>query len=504
MPPLEMPAPEFAPRPYTLTELLGSLQRCIDHYYNKLYYVTGEMSGYRGPNQRGHCYFNLIDKVSDPLHPKGNEDGELSAQISAVIWSSRYTQIAQHFLQATGQPLSDGIKIMALTELQYDPRYGLQLTIQDIDPSYTLGEVARRRRETIQLLEHMGLMQRNKSLPLPRPIRRIAIISSPTAAGYQDFVRHLEESVVGPFVERALFRAIMQGKGATQSIEAAMRRIRGHQALFDIVVIIRGGGATVDLGTFDDFSVARTVAEYPLPVWSGIGHDRDESVVDLVSHRAFKTPTAVATAVIDAWVKEYSLIEDAHQRLEHAWHEVRQDAQGLLERFSQLLQQTTLKQLHREQRTISLLREQLSAHPRTLLRSQQMLICSVRDRLVIGAKYQPQRYQQQWCTLLTQFQHRFAHHLSAQLYQLATTQQSLYEQKKLILERHTQIEYLSQIIRAMDPQTILQRGYAIVHHKGMLVKNPAEIHEGDAIDLRLAEGELSATLREITVQQIKE
>ena len=121
---LEMQASELIAKRYTLTELLGSLQRCIDHYYNRLYYVTGEVSGYRGRSQRGHCYFNLIDKVSDPLHPEAS-GGELSAQISAVIWSSRYNQIAQHFQQVTGQPLTDGIKILALVELKYDPRYGL-------------------------------------------------------------------------------------------------------------------------------------------------------------------------------------------------------------------------------------------------------------------------------------------------------------------------------------------------------------------------------------------
>lgn len=493
---LEMPASNFVAKRYTLTELLSSLQRCIDRYYNRLYYVTGEVSGCRGRSQRGHCYFNLIDKTSDPLHPELG-GGELSAQISAVIWSSRYNQIAQHFQQVTGQPLTDGIKILALVELKYDPRYGLQLDIQDIDPSYTLGEVARQRRETLQLLERMGLMERNKQHPMPRPLRRIAVISSPTAAGYQDFMRHLEESAVAPFIEKVLFRATMQGKSAPQSIVAALERVRQHETLFDLVVIIRGGGATADLGTFDDFAVARAVAEFSLPVWSGIGHDRDESVVDLVSHKAFKTPTAVATAVIDAWCAEYTLLEEAHQRLERSWLEARQTAQTGLERLAQLLRQTTLEQLHREERQMLLLREQLSVSPHTLLRNQHTLLESQRERLASAARYLPMRYQLQWETLLTQFKHRYASYLTAQLNEWQARQQSLQEHLKITTTQRTQIEHLAQIIRAMDPQTVLQRGYAIVHHKGELVKKPSQLREGDDIELRLAEGTLSATLSQL-------
>lgn len=496
---LELLAPQFTPKRYTLTELLGSLQRCIDHYYNRLYYVTGEVSGYRGRSQRGHCYFNLIDKVSDPLHPE-HGGGELSAQIAAVIWSSRYNQIAQRFRQVTGQPLADGLKIMALVELKYDPRYGLQLDIQDIDPSYTLGEVARQRRETIQLLERMGLMEHNKQHPMPRPLRHIAIISSPTAAGYQDFTRQLEESAVKHFVSVALFRATMQGKSAPQSIVAALERVRVHAALFDLVVIIRGGGATADLGTFDDFSVARAVAEYPLPVWSGIGHDRDESVVDMVSHRAFKTPTAVAAAVIDAWIEEYTLLEEARQGLAQAWRDARQGAREQLDYLAQQIRRETQEQLHRERELFVLLREQLTVRPRTLLREHRTLVQSQRERLSSAARYLPMRYQLQWETLLAHFRHRYASYLSAQLSQLKSTHQSLQERTKATTTQRTQLEHLAQIIRAMNPQIILQRGYAIIHRKGELIKSPAQLHEGDAVDLQLAEGQLSATISQLQLR----
>ena len=233
-------------RSFSLTELLGSVRRCLEHSFPDRYWVRAEVSDLRRAGGQGHGYLELLEK---------GEEGDVVAKVRATIWSSTYTLIEQRFERSGVGKLSSGMSILALVGIAFHPQYGLSLNIIDIDPNYSLGEIARLRLETIQRLKRNGLFTMNKELDLPFPLQRIAIISSPTAAGYGDFMRQLHENPYGVVLYTALFTAQMQGNDTTASILAALGRIAEVEEHFDAVVIIRGGGAVSELRAFDDYTL---------------------------------------------------------------------------------------------------------------------------------------------------------------------------------------------------------------------------------------------------------
>lgn len=270
-----------------LSQLNSLIKAAVTEALPDLYWIVAEIAELK-QNQRGHCYLDLVEK----------EDEATLAQIRATIWAYEYRTISSRFKAATGEPLTRGMKILFLAAVSFHEVYGLSLNIKEIDPTYTLGEMARKKREVIERLRKEGLINRNKALELPLVPQKIAVISSPTAAGYDDFLKHLDDNPYGYRISHVLFPAVMQGNGAEASIIKALKRISRMQAAFDLIAIIRGGGSTVDLSCFDSYALAAQVATCPLPVISGIGHEKDDSVVDIVAHTRMKTPTAVAEFII--------------------------------------------------------------------------------------------------------------------------------------------------------------------------------------------------------------
>ena len=236
----------------------------------------------------GHCYLELVEK----------EDTKTTAQIKATIWAYEYRKLGNKFEKTAQEPLKAGMKVLLMVEVTFHEVYGLSLNIRDIDPAYTMGEMARKKKEVIDRLRKEGVMEFNKSLPLPLVPQRAAVISSPTAAGYGDFFTQLDNNLYGYKFTHMLFPAMMQGQEAESSIISALDQIRKKKGLFDVVVIIRGGGSVIDLNCFDGYELASQTARFPLPVITGIGHEKDDTVVDMVAHTKLKTPTAVAEFLI--------------------------------------------------------------------------------------------------------------------------------------------------------------------------------------------------------------
>jgi len=250
---------------------------------------------------------------------KSKVERGVAAKMRATCWSGTQEMLSAYFESETGQTLQPGMAILVETEVQYHPVYGLSLSITNIDPSYTLGDIARQRQQTILQLQKDGLLDAQQLLPLPTLIRRIAVISSPNAAGYEDFKHQLEHSTFN--FQLSTFFATMQGESAAKSILAALEEISqqlttNSQLPFDCVVIIRGGGATTDLSCFDDYELCAVCAQFEIPVLTGIGHTRDISVLDLVAHEALKTPTAVAEWLIHRMEDQTNRINDLLQRLQ--------------------------------------------------------------------------------------------------------------------------------------------------------------------------------------------
>ncbi|GAB3341773.1 exodeoxyribonuclease VII large subunit [Marivirga atlantica] len=249
------------------------------------YWVVAEIAELR-TNYSGHCYLEFIQKEE--------ESGKVLAKIRGTIWSYTYRTVSAWFQSITGEELRSGLTVLANVQVQFHEVYGLSLNVKDIDPNFTLGERARKKQEIIKQLEEDGIFEMNKSLKLPLVPQRIAVISSETAAGYGDFMNQITHNDFGYKIETLLFPATMQGDKAPDAIINALLQVHNAMDKFDAVIIIRGGGAQVDLDCFDHYELAAHIAQFPLPVFTGIGHERDETICDLVAHTSLKTPTAVA------------------------------------------------------------------------------------------------------------------------------------------------------------------------------------------------------------------
>lgn len=283
----------------TLLDLQRMVRQTLESRFNEPLWISAEISEIK-VNRSGHCYLNLVEK--------GATDGAPRAEARAVIWRSAYTPMASMFEAATGTTLCAGLRVLVRVMVSYHEIYGFSLQIVDLDPRYTLGEIERRRRETIARLQQEGVWDMNRELELSRPTLRIAIVSSATAAGYQDFMNELGRSTYR--FTTTLFSSLMQGDAAEASVISALHAIAEREDEFDVVAIIRGGGSTSDLSLFDSYLIATHVAQFPLPIFSGIGHDKDVSVVDMVAHTSLKTPTAVATKLVEMADYEMSLVEN--------------------------------------------------------------------------------------------------------------------------------------------------------------------------------------------------
>ncbi len=274
---------------YSLTELTTHIENVFRVNFDEALWIRAEISELREKN--GHCYLELIEKEET--------NDALKARMKASVWASSYRLLKPYFEESTGQSLRPGLSILVAATVEFHALYGISLVIKDIDPDYTLGAQARRRLEIIKQLEADGVMDMNKSLEPSALPQRIAIISSPTAAGYEDFMNQLHQHPSHFAFYTRLFPAIMQGDSASESIISALESIFELSDRFDLVVLIRGGGATTDLACFDDYNLAFTCAQFPLPIIAGIGHQRDQSIVDMVVYRSVKTPTAAAEFIID-------------------------------------------------------------------------------------------------------------------------------------------------------------------------------------------------------------
>ena len=399
------------------------------------YWVEAELSECR--ENGGHCYMELIEKNEHSNTPV--------ARASARCWRQTWLMVKPYFERTTGQPLRAGMKVLLKVYAQFHETYGFSWIVSDIDPTYTIGDMARKRQEIIRQLKEEGVFDLQRELSIPTFAKRIAVISAPNAAGYGDFCRQLEDNEYGFRFEVTLFPAIMQGEQVEQSIIAALNAIyaaisnwqlaigqeqtANSQQPFDVVVIIRGGGATADLSGFDTLALAENVAQFPLPVITGIGHDRDESILDMVANTRVKTPTAAAALLIDNLLRVLERLDDASQRIANA--------------ISQ--------RLARQHYQLSILNSQLSTLALRIVSEQRHRIETIGNRLPIAIERR------------------------------MTAQKHLIAQMELKLQ-------------GFDPQLLLSRGYSITLKDGKAVRDPQQLKPGDEIETRVEHGTIHSVV----------
>ena len=320
----------------SLHELNGLVKRSIRSCLPDTYWIQAELSDVR-TNYSGHCYLEFVQKDAS-----GNN---LIAKARGTIWSNIFKMLKPYFEQETGQAFTSGIKVLVEVSVEFHELYGYSLTVLDIDPTYTVGDMERKRREILRQLEEEGVIDLNKELEMPMLPQRVAVISSATAAGYGDFCNQLANNPRGYGFRTELFSAIMQGERVEESIIAALDAIYERMEEFDVVVIIRGGGATSDLSGFDTYELASNCAQFPLPIITGIGHERDDTVLDKVAHTRVKTPTAAAEYLIARMDKCADALDEMSARLAESVRRLLLWEHQRMERLKQRIPSAVYKRL---------------------------------------------------------------------------------------------------------------------------------------------------------------
>lgn len=431
--------------PIGLYQLNTLVKQELKNRFPDTFLVVAEIADVK-ENRSGHCYLELVEKREG--------DDAVIATARATIWAFTYRMLKPYFETTTGKSLQRGIKVLVSVEIVFHELYGYSLNVKNIDPTFTVGDLERKRKEIIDRLTQEGVIDMNRELELPMLPKTIAVISSPTAAGYGDFVDQLHRNVYGYAFHTKLFPAVMQGEKTTESIIAALERIYEYESLFDVVVIIRGGGSQTDLGSFDSYDLAANVAQFPIPVLAGIGHERDETIVDRVAFRSVKTPTAAAAFLIERF-------NEAEGRLEAAKDSLMREAKRILqdEKTRQVVKITELKQF-----------------TRLFLEGQEnyLELASRRvdhaSKLFIGNRV---NYLEQ---LKTRLSGKVAEILTANRYFLELAE--------------TKMKYA-------DPKNILEKGFSITRVNGKAVRDSVLVQEGDILETELFKGVIRSEVKDL-------
>ena len=395
----------------------------------------------------GHCYLELLEK--------DERTGATVAKMRGIIWANRFAYLRQKFVQVTGQDLRSGLKVMLEVSVNYHEQYGISLIITDIDPSYTLGDMERLRREILTRLKAEGIIDMNKQLEFPVVPQRIAIVSAAGAAGYGDFMNQLHHNAYGLQFYTCLFPAVMQGKETVASVTAALDRINRHIDLFDCVVIIRGGGSTSDLNSFDDYNLAANVAQFPLPVVVGIGHERDVTILDYVACRRVKTPTAAAELLIGCGVEALARIDELRETIVSIAREYITEAQLQMQYLTS---------------TIPLVAGNIVERNRTRLQHIiQIVPLTAQSRIAQG--------NERLLFFLKQMQQASA--------------QTIMREKMRLTAIYEKVQILS-------PQNTLRRGYSLTTVNGHAVTDASQLAAGDTITTRFASGTVISTINKLS------
>ena len=359
---------------YSLLELSEWIQEVVENELPDRYWVRAEIASM---SVRGHCYMELVEK---------SENGILAAKMRATCWSNVYALLSAYFAQETGQSLHVGLQVLLEVSVEYHAVYGLSLNVWSIDPTYTLGDLAKQRQATIRQLTEDGVMELQRALEVPSLPRRVAVISSADAAGYGDFCDQLKHNRFGFAFVTQLYPAVVQGDTAARSIINALGAIAAQEEEWDVVVIIRGGGASTDLSCFDDYMLASHCAQFPLPIVAGIGHTRDVSVVDMVVHTSVKTPTAAAEWLVERVAEQVERVGGLQLRLERAVQGAVNKEKNRLVVYHQRMMSAVYQALAQEKGKLNLWQKTIELHSPERIYRMGYSLTTVNGKVVRGAQ----------------------------------------------------------------------------------------------------------------------
>lgn len=451
---------------FTLYELTKSLESVISKAYQRSYWIRGEIAKLNFYPKSGHCYPDLVEK----------ENGVTRAQIRATIWAGPFQDIRRKFLEVTRENLTDGMKVLFLASVHFHPTHGLTLQISDIDPSFSLGEMARERNQSVARLKKEALFDLNHQLVFPLLPLRVAIISVETSKGYHDFMKTMNENQQGYQLFTMLFPALLQGEGAIISIRQQLARIKKVKHHFDVVILIRGGGGDIGLSCFDNFSLASAVASFPLPVITGIGHATNETVVELVAHSNKITPTEVAYFLLHQFDQYAWRIADGEIRLMEKMNDILTEENQLLNYLADRMINRTSSlishQQHQLNRSGLVLEKELKSkifhHTLQISRLSEKTTTSIRHLLL---------HQN------VKLNNRSTHLIKTAPRKTASANQI--------------IEVIVEKVRLLNPVNILKRGFSITLQNGKPITKASDLIIGVEIETQYHNGKSTSTVKKI-------
>jgi len=447
----------------TLIELNQKIKSSLEHTFNSTVWLVAEINSIN-KHRSGHCYLEFIQKAKDY--------DQIIAKTRATIWATQYRMIESYFYSVTGSELQEGLKVMVRVSVDFHELYGLSLNVRDIEPSFTLGDLERHKKEIIDKLKSEGVIDMNKELELPLAIQKIAVISSSGAAGYEDFVHQLNKNKYEYGFSTSLFEADMQGKRTEETIVQALSDIFDSEKEFDIVAILRGGGSKSDLSFFDNYNIAYHITQIPIPVITGIGHDRDESVTDMVAHTKVKTPTAAANFVIDhnllfeseiielgdeiiQQVKDNIKTNDLYltnlsmgiHRTKKIINEKQENCNRLFYRISNLAKQ----KINESGNNLQSKQSRIQNMPKVMLKQHEAELKGIQNRIKSGISYS---------------------------FEKTSRELDMFEKN----------------IKLVDPTNVLKRGFSITKHNGKVISKTTKVKAGDEIETVLEGKTITSTI----------
>lgn len=449
---------------FSLAEISSVIKNTVSDNFSEPVWIRAEISDI-SINRNGHCYLELIEK--------DEKNDRISARLKATIWSNMFRMIRPYFETSTGQTLANGIKILIHSVIEFHEVYGLSLNIIDIDPAYTVGELEMRKQQVINKLKEEGVFDLNRELVIPDFPQKIAVISSESAAGYGDWVNQIKDNKYGFAIYHKLFPSVMQGDNSEISIIKALDNIFRYIDFFDLVIIIRGGGSQSDLNCFNSYQLASHIAQFPLPVLTGIGHERDETISDLVACRKLKTPTAVAEFIIDRLAdSENNLVELFNSCFEMIKESVSYEARKF-DLLSAKFGNELFDLLNNKKTSLSFLAEKSRLVTSAFMKTMSRELRAINGNIKHTAK--------------TVVHQETNHHymLIEQIEQVC---------KKTVTKHSHKLEILNHSIDYLHPETILSRGYSITRSGKKLIKDIDQIKPGDQLSTQYKNGKIKSTV----------
>ncbi len=472
-----------ASQTYQLSNLMNDLQMVIKSTFDQTYWVVAELANV-SDSPRGHMYFELVEK----------NELQIVAKARANLWSFRRHQIIHAFEEVSRQTLKTGMKVLLQLQVDFHPIYGLSFQILDIDPAYSLGELEKQRQETIQRLKEDGLLEFNKQYVLPPIVQRLAIISSESAAGYQDFISQLENNPYQYRFYTKLYSALMQGDKAPETIVNALNQLEADSIEFDAIILIRGGGSNLDLACFDDYALNARLAQAYFPIFSGIGHERDTSVTDMIAHTRLKTPTAVAEFIIQHNRRFEDEISDVFSDIVAFAKDKLQMERDQIENFNRAISQMSQQLVINDLSYLKELGYVMNNQSLKLINKQEAMIHQIGSNIRFLSKEIYFKTKNEILSQKRLLQDKVFHRIDLQKDQLIVERDIKRSTQKLLNQTNEQLTYMDHIVQLSDPQSILKKGFSISRINGKAISNSEDVEFNQVLITQLYKGVIKSKI----------